>query len=96
MFVVESENMQYGGIVEWENQYRLRHLTTNMYLSLGVIMKGTSEVEMDEKSRCLVLQKQVKKASLFKFELIYSTLVSRNTKNLTKYLQKDSFFRMVT
>lgn len=42
MFVVESENMLYGGLVEWDKSYRLRHLTTNQYLSLVVM--GTNEV----------------------------------------------------
>ncbi|EAR92909.2 zinc finger, C2H2 type family protein (macronuclear) [Tetrahymena thermophila SB210] len=90
MFVIESQNMMQGGLVEWDNMYRLRHLTTNQYLSLVVM--GTNEVVQDD--RCLVLQTDPEKASYFKFELIYSTLISRNRKNLTKYMQKDSYFRM--
>lgn len=27
MFMIESEDMRYGGLVRWENSYRLRHLT---------------------------------------------------------------------
>lgn len=34
MFVVESEDIRDGGYVEWEKVFRLRHLTTNWYLSV--------------------------------------------------------------
>ena len=27
MFMVESEEMRYGGLVRWDQNYRLRHLT---------------------------------------------------------------------
>jgi hypothetical protein len=33
LFIVESDNMQQGGKVEWKGLYRLRHLTTNCYLT---------------------------------------------------------------
>ena len=34
MFSIESETMQSGGKVKWDTSYRLKHLTTNYYLSL--------------------------------------------------------------
>ena len=33
-------------------------------------------------------------ASLFKFDCIFSTLSSKNIKQLTVFLQKDSYFRL--
>lgn len=74
--------MHKGGLVEWDNVYRLRHLTTHCYLSLVVM--GTSEGLNDD--RYLVLQPDPARASLFTFELIYSTLISRNRQDLTKFL----------
>ncbi len=88
MFIIESENMQKGGLVEWNQPYKLRHLTTGLYLSLGSFVKGINEIEFDEKNKILILTKNIKNASFFKFELVYSTLISRNKQNLTKYLQK--------
>lgn len=67
MFIVESENMQSGGQVEWENQYRLRHLTTNYYLKLGEDLNShsVSEVSKEEHSCFLTLEKGVDNASSF-------------------------------
>jgi len=35
MFVVESKTMDKGGLVKWDKYYRIRHLTSNLYLSVG-------------------------------------------------------------
>ena len=32
LFVVENENMEKGGKIQWDDEYWLRHLTTNRYL----------------------------------------------------------------
>ena len=74
MFIIESEKMHQGGLVEWESYYRLRHLTTHNYLALGSTITENEEVE----NRRLKLVSEVSKAGSFKFELIYSTLTSRN------------------
>ena len=72
MFVIETENMSVGGLVEYEKNYRLRHLTSHYYLALG---SNINEVE-GVVNRRLKLEKDVKNAGLFKFELIYSTLTA--------------------
>jgi len=35
MFVIESKEIIKGGMVRWEGEYRIRHITTNRYLSLA-------------------------------------------------------------
>lgn len=96
MFVVESQDMNQGGRVEWGQFYRLRHLTTNKYLVLGqdTSNQATSEVVYHEKTRLVELTNKIKQATLFTFEMLYSTLSSRNRELLTKFLQKDSYFRL--
>ena len=34
LFMVESEDMMKGGMVEWNGSYRLKHLSTGMYLAV--------------------------------------------------------------
>jgi hypothetical protein len=45
MFIVESVNVAEGGLVKWGEFYRLRHLTTNWYLSVEPIVKERSLVQ---------------------------------------------------
>ena len=35
LFIIENEHMDKGGIVVWEDDYWLRHLTTNKYLKVS-------------------------------------------------------------
>ncbi|EGR30411.1 MIR domain protein [Ichthyophthirius multifiliis] len=94
MFIIQSQNMHKGGLVEWNKDYKLRHLTTGFYLSLGNVVRGINEIDFGEQNKLLVLVKNIKQASSFKFELVQSSLIQRNKEHLTKYLQKDSYFRM--
>ena len=63
MFVIESEQMNVGGMVEWEQNYRLRHLTSHSYLSLGANINQIDNVT----NRRLKLEKEVQKSDLFQF-----------------------------
>ena len=50
MFIIETDEMKSGGLVKWENKYKLRHLTfiyllfiffikrTNQYLAAGILV----------------------------------------------------------
>jgi hypothetical protein len=82
MFTIESEAIFKvlfiikfkGGFVKWYTQqnqmlYRLRHLTTMEYLSIT----NSSDQEF-----LLTMEKNYEKASLFRFELIFSTLTLYN------------------
>lgn len=113
MFMIESEDMRNGGLVRWDQSYRLRHLTyffirknnillkkcyffrSNRYLTLGDTPSWeTEEIETEEVTKVLKLVEEYDDASLFRFDCIFSTLSSKNLKNLAIYLQKDSYFRL--
>jgi hypothetical protein len=56
MFIVEASKVTEGGLVKWGDYYRLRHLTTNWYLSVDILNKEkekeksllTEEISSDE------------------------------------------------
>lgn len=54
----------------------------------------TEEIETEEITKVLKLVEDYDEASLFKFDCIFSTLSSKNLKNLSIFLQKDSYFRL--
>jgi len=35
LWKIEGQNMQKGGIVQWDNNYRLRHFTSGQYLRVS-------------------------------------------------------------
>lgn len=71
--------MYQGGLVKWDtpmisSSYRLRHLTTKKYLKVIEEKK-----EGEEKLRYVLSSvSDYSKASLFHFELIFSTLTTYN------------------
>jgi len=54
----------------------------------------TEEIQTEEITKVLKLVEDYDEASLFRFDCIYSTLSTKNLKNLVQYLQKDSYFRL--
>jgi hypothetical protein len=102
MFVVEGEHVQEGGKVQWDKLYRLRHLSTNKYLTLDRYNIDECEDvdEMPEDAYVsqyrMVAMNDYKRASLFQFELIYSTLNNQRKELALQFLEKDSFFRLST
>lgn len=56
-----------------------------------------SNVQLSDKQKFIVsLESEVSKASLFRFELIFSTLTVYNREKAQELLQKDSYFRLST
>ena len=39
MFIIESDGMKVGGLVRWDNQYKLRHLTLNYCFHINKIYR---------------------------------------------------------
>lgn len=77
MFVIEniedpsSDSFTAGGYVEWKKFYCLRHLTSKYYLQLEHIE------DINIPGYRLVAVPDVLMASRFQFELIYSTINSK-------------------
>ncbi len=79
--------------MEWDVNYKLRHLTSQKYLSMGNMVEN---VNSESKYYNVKLVSNIMEASSFRFSFIYSTLSENNRENLLKYLQKDSFFYLKT
>ena len=95
MFVIEAETMAKGSFVNWKNKYKLRHLLSNRYLSLGDEKYSSKASSRDLKDlRKPVLVDDCSDAGLFQFQIIYSTLSTKNRDLQIKYLKKDSYFRL--
>ncbi|EGR27925.1 MIR domain protein [Ichthyophthirius multifiliis] len=47
MFVIENDNMQNGGLVEWDNSYKFRHLTTNFNIEEDYWFKTAETAQHD-------------------------------------------------
>lgn len=76
MYVIENIDPEKGdflngGYVEWANEYRLKHLTSNYYLKL-------EEIEDLTGSYRLVAVENILESSIFKFGMIYSTIVKKD------------------
>ena len=76
MFVIENESMTKGAFITWKEKYRLRHLLTNKYL------KMSEESEKSENQlydlRKLALADSKKDSMMFQFQIIYSTLSTKD------------------
>ena len=40
MFIIEGDKMDNGGYVRWGSPYRIKHLTSNLYLVLSKLPEG--------------------------------------------------------
>lgn len=89
MYVIENIDPEKGdflngGYVEWVKEYRLKHLTSNYYLKL-------EEFAENHGSFRLVAVENIAESSIFKFGMIYSTIVKKDNQ---EFLTKDSYFRL--
>ncbi len=41
MWIIENENFQNGGLVEYNKKYRLRHFSSGYYLSVDIMKEVT-------------------------------------------------------
>ena len=85
MWIIEHENYLKGGLLQWENRFRLKHFSSEMYLSL------------DEQSSKLKLRRlgTDKRAEdfLFKFALVSTTITEEDPSHFT-YISKEAFTRI--
>jgi len=94
MFIVENLNMIQGGLVKWKTSYRLKHLATNKYLSIGSQPGWDIDERKDKAIYSFKLVNSDKEAANFSFEIIYSTINSRNKSFFMKYVPKDAYFKL--
>lgn len=81
MWQIEGETRMKGGSLFWDSKIRLRHLSSNLYLSLKEIIISESN-----KQFLLTMEKRVTEDSLF---MIKSEVLENNS-----LLVKDSFFHL--
>lgn len=98
MFTIENYYKDSpGGFIKWGEPYRIKHLPTNMYFSVGAIpIWELSENQDSGTTRVPMLVRSEKHAAMVKFEYIQSTLSSKDKEEATKYIKKDSYFRLST
>lgn len=85
MWIIEHEKLKEGGLVQWNEPYYLRHLSTGLYLGGKVIDKK------DENSNGkIVIDSEISRNNLFRFVPILSTFSRVSPKN-KKYVGRESF-----
>lgn len=98
MFIIENYYKEApGGFIRWGEPYRIKHLPTNQYFSVGAIPAWELSENMDSgTTRVPRLVDSEKDAAIVKFEYIQSTLSSRDKEEAMKFIKKDSYFRLST
>jgi len=96
MFRVENyHDNEPGGFLQWGKKYRLKHLASNRYLSMGPPIDDQNSDPNKPSIRSVVFEDEASDSCGFTFELIPSTLGSKDRDILLKYLMKDSYFKIV-
>ena len=94
LFTIQSTNIEEGGLVKWDTPYKLKHLTTNKYLAIDPQKAGSLIEKKNLKGSTLKLVSFEKQATPFSFEMLYSTISSKDKQFFLKYMPKDAYFRL--
>ncbi|EGR33561.1 MIR domain protein [Ichthyophthirius multifiliis] len=81
LWIIESTNIYNGGLLKWENTFRLKHFITGKYLCVRQDYQNSDNNYLD-------LTSSDEKGSVFKF------LPLKQTENNKKFITKDSFFQI--
>jgi len=73
MWKIEGQNIKKGGLMSWEANYRLKHITSGKYLR-GFIQDGVPK---------LTLSFEIDNNSLFQLKPILNLLTDKSKKHVT-------------
>lgn len=85
MWIIEHEKLKEGGLVQWNEPYYLRHLSTGFYLGGKIIDKKDESINGK-----IVIDNEISRSNLFKFIPISSTFSKVSPKH-KKYVARESF-----
>lgn len=86
LWKIEGHNNQRGGVVQWDNSYRLRHFTSGKYLRVH-----EKKDEHQTEKYTLELSNKIDEYTLFSFVPFENLL---QTSDYQKYISKDAFLKI--
>lgn len=90
MWKIEEADAQRGGLMTWDGNYRLKHITSGKYLRGVVVGKKEIEGKILQKFK-IELSFEIDDHSLFQFRPIQNLINEEPTK---KYITSDAYFRI--
>ena len=97
MYRIENyDSKDSGGFLEWGKSYRLKHIGSSTYLTMDSPAIDKKMYPSSNVTRSVVFTENISAVKPLTFELIPSTLGSKNRPVLLRYIMKDSYFKLIS